>query len=115
MKIVIKKGGLLWWKKFHFTVIAGNGEPVGRSRKFVTIGKAFHCIAILKEFFETGLGARYDIVRNLTIDEPYHFRVLNEECEILFWSENYHNRLDCLDTYSSIAKQFSSAEVIQTT
>ena len=112
MKIVIKKGGLLWWKKFHFTVVANNGEPIGRSRKFLTEGKAYFAIAQLKEFFETGLGLYCEMTVNLTIDQPYHFKVLNEERDVLLWSENYHNRLDCLDTYNSIVRQFSRAEIV---
>jgi len=108
MKIVIKKGGLLWWKKFHFTLVADNGEPIGRSRKFATIDDVFVALDTLKAEY----GTTVDIVRNGEIDEPYHFRLLAEDEKILLWSENYHNRRDCNDTADLIKKQIKDAKVI---
>jgi uncharacterized protein YegP (UPF0339 family) len=116
MKIVIKKGGSLWWKKYHFTAQAENNRILFRSRKVGTVDECVTLINRIKKFCETGIGLKFDIDKNYNGKQKYHFRIINddsEETEILAWSENYTNRGDCQDAIELINTNINSAEIIE--
>lgn len=114
MEVKIKKGGVLWWKKFHFTIVADNGKTLCRSRKFSTIDEIFYWLDKIKRSMTSGLTLTIDIVKDAEQEQPYHFRMVNiysEDKEILLRSENYHNRADCKASADSIKKNINNAKV----
>jgi uncharacterized protein YegP (UPF0339 family) len=114
MEIVIKKGGVLWWKKYHFTIKAENNEILCRSRKFNTVDEIFYWLDKIKRSMQSGLGLSIDVMRDTDQDQPYHFRMVNvysEDNEIILWSENYHNRKDCKYSADLIKKEINNAKI----
>ena len=114
MKITIKKGGSLWWKKFHFSIQSDNNEILGRSRKVGTVEECISLINRIKKFCETGIGLKWDIDKNYNGKQKYHIRLINddgEDIEILFWSEQYFNQKDCQDTIELIIQGINTAEI----
>ena len=115
MEIVVKKGGVLWWKKFHFTFVAENNKILCRSRKMQSLDEIFYWLDKVKRAFAESNGLKIDIVIKEGEDQPYYFHIVNiysEDEEILLWSETYHNRKDCNDTADLIKKQIKDAKVV---
>lgn len=113
MEIVIKKGGTLWWKKFHFVIKANNDKILCRSRKFNTVDETLNWLDKIKRSLASGLGLELEITKTES-DQPYHFRMVNiyEDSEILLWSENYHNKKDCMDAMNLVKRNINNANIV---
>ena len=111
MKIVIKKDGFLW-KKYHFRIVADNGSILCRSRKETTLNDCMLLLIRIKKFCKSEIGLTIEIVKNKLVHQKYHFRYIDDESNILAWSENYHNRKDCEDAVELIKTGINAAEII---
>jgi uncharacterized protein YegP (UPF0339 family) len=111
MKVVIKKGGMLW-QKYHLRILAENNRILCRSKKVATIEACMLTLERVKKACKSGIGLTFLIDVNWRIKQKYHFRLIDDDCNILLWSENYCNHKDCEDAIELIKANINAAEII---
>ena len=111
MKIVIKKGGLIW-QKYHLRVLADNNRILCRSKKMATTDELMLILNRVKKACKSGIGLTFMIDTNWRVKQKYHFRLIDDDDDILLWSENYNNRKDCEDAVELIKTGINAAEII---